>query len=144
MSLTPCQVVVIVGRRKRLVNNYENDMPENPTKDVFTERLKTARQVRGLGQAELAARSGLPTTSISHFESGNRKPSFDNLRRLAKALDASTDYLLGRVAEIGGTGAVGDQLYRDVKNLSGRDREIAEDFMKILASRSEPGQGTKE
>ena len=119
-------------------------MPDNPTKDVFTERLKAARQVRGLGQAELAAKSGLPTTSISHFESGNRKPSFDNLRRLAKALDASTDYLLGRVADIGGTGAAGDQLYRDVKNLSGRDRLIAEDFMRVLASRSEPDQGTKE
>lgn len=119
-------------------------MPENPTKDVFTERLKAARQVRGLGQAELAAKSGLPTTSISHFESGNRKPSFDNLRRLAKALDASTDYLLGRVADLGGAGAVGDQLYRDVKNLSGRDRELAQDFMKLLAAKSRTDQGTKE
>ena len=111
-------------------------MPENPIKDVFTERLKAARQTRGLGQAELATKSGLPVTSISHFESGNRKPSFDNLRRLSKALDASTDYLLGRVADLGGTGAMGDQLYRDVKNLSGRDREIAEDFMKVLAAKS--------
>lgn len=119
-------------------------MPEIPTKDVFTERLKAARQLRGLGQAELASKSGLPTTSISHFESGNRKPSFDNLRRLAKALDASTDYLLGRVTEIGGAGAVGDQLYRDVKNLSGRDREMIEDFMKVLASKSQKGREGEE
>ena len=38
-------------------------------------------------------------SAISHFETGTRKPSFDNLRRLADALDVTTDYLLGRVKD---------------------------------------------
>lgn len=33
---------------------------------------------------------------ISHFETGTRRPSFDNLVRLVNALDVSADYLLGR------------------------------------------------
>lgn len=68
--------------------------------EVFRVRLQAARQRRGLSQQELAVKAGLPASSISHFEGGGRKPSFDNLRRLANALDVSTDYLLGRVDEL--------------------------------------------
>jgi transcriptional regulator with XRE-family HTH domain len=34
----------------------------------------------------------------AHFEAGRRKPSFDNVRALAKALKVSADYLLGTQA----------------------------------------------
>jgi transcriptional regulator with XRE-family HTH domain len=34
-------------------------------------------------------------------ESGARKPSFENLRRVADKLDVSVDYLMGRVGEPG-------------------------------------------
>jgi transcriptional regulator with XRE-family HTH domain len=34
-------------------------------------------------------------SAIAHFEADRRKPSFDNVRALAKALDASADFLLG-------------------------------------------------
>lgn len=104
--------------------------------DVFQERLKRARQVRELQQGELAQKAGLPPASISHFESGTRKPSFDNLRRLAKALEVSTDYLLGRVEQMD-LGASSDPIYRHVENLSGRDRELAEEFLKVLAAKSQ-------
>ena len=39
----------------------------------------------------------MPASSIAHFETGTRKPSFESLRRLAIALEITTDYLLGRV-----------------------------------------------
>jgi len=116
-------------------------MSENSVHDMFPVRLKAARQMRGLGQAELAVKAGLPAASISHFEGGSRKPSFDNLRRLAKALNASTDYLLGRVDDIGGSGVASDPLYRHVQNLSGRDREIAEDFLKVLSDKNRNDRG---
>ncbi len=114
-------------------------MPNEP--DVFQERLRLARQMREWQQADLAARAGLPAASISHFESGTRKPSFDNLRRLASALEVSTDYLLGRVANPGMGG--GDQLNRHVENLTGADRELAEQMLKLLAERNRKG-GTSE
>lgn len=108
----------------------------NSTDDsgVFSVRLRTARELRGLSQGELAARAGLPPTSISHFESGTRKPSFDNLRRLANTLEVTADYLLGRVDEPDQTGHA-DPLYRDVAKLSAADRELAMDFMRMLSAR---------
>jgi len=84
--------------------------------EVFPLRLQTARNRRGLSQQELAARTGLPPSSISHFEGGARKPSFDNLRRLANALEVSTDYLLGRVEELQAISGV-DMLNRHLKDV---------------------------
>lgn len=104
--------------------------------EIFKERLKAAREMRQLKQSELAGLAKLPPSSIAHFESGNRKPSFDNLRRLATALAVTTDYLLGRVDEPG-LAEAGDPLYRDIGKLTGRDREIARDFLEMLAKKAE-------
>lgn len=104
--------------------------------DIFKDRLKAARELREMKQNELAEKAKLPPTSIAHFEAGSRKPSFDNLRRLANALEVTTDYLLGRV-DNPGLAEAGDPLYRDVGKLSGRDRELAKDFLEMLAKKAE-------
>src|SRR5438132_11109668 len=88
------------------------------------------------GTTALAKRAKMPPTSIAHFESGSRKPSFDTLRRLANALEVTTDYLLGRVDQPE-LAEAGDPLFRDVGKLSGRDRELAKDFLEMLAKRNE-------
>ncbi len=102
--------------------------------EAFPSRLKAARELRTLSQAALAERAGLPSTSISHFESGTRKPSFDNLRLLADALNVTADYLLGRVDEPEGVG-VADSLARHAKNLSAENLDLAEEMLKMLAER---------
>lgn len=102
--------------------------------DIFPERLRAARKLRDVEQADLAAKAGLPATSISHFEAGARKPSFDNLRRLAQALAVTADYLLGQVDEPE-TSAAADPLYRDMQKLTEKDRTLAKDFIEMLASR---------
>jgi transcriptional regulator with XRE-family HTH domain len=89
--------------------------------------------MRKLTQIELGTKANLPSTSIAHFEAGKRKPSFDNLRKLAEALEVTTDYLLGRVAEPSMAEA-GDVLFRDIGKLSDYDRRIAENFLKMLTS----------
>lgn len=111
-------------------------MPEkSPPSEIFQERLKTAREtLRKWSQSQLAEAAQLPPSSVAHFETGTRKPSFDTLRRLANALEVSTDYLLGRV-DRPGLAEAGDPLYRDVGKLTGRDREIAKDFLKMLADK---------
>jgi transcriptional regulator with XRE-family HTH domain len=78
----------------------------------------------------------MPPSSIAHFEAGARKPSFDTLRRLASALEVTTDYLLGRVDEPS-LAEAGDPLYRDIGKLTGGDRDLAKDFLKMLAERSQ-------
>ena len=77
----------------------------------------------------------MQASAISHFETGNRKPSFDNLRRLADALDVTTDYLLGRVTEIGATAAA-DRLHRDIQKLKANDRATAEDIIQRMVERA--------
>ncbi len=62
----------------------------------FPTILKNCRQEKNLNQIELAQKTSLHQTAISHFEAGSRKPSFDNLIKLADALEVTTDYLLDR------------------------------------------------
>lgn len=115
-------------------------MSESQPSEIFQERLKTARdKLRGWSQAELGTKAGMPPSSIAHFEAGARKPSFDTLRKLANALEVTTDYLLGRTDDPG-LAEAGDPLYRDVGKLTGNDRDLARDFLKMLAERSDEKQ----
>ena len=101
---------------------------------IFPERLKKARETRDLSQSELAGAARLPASSISHFESGARKPSFDNLKRLATALNVSTDYLVGRVEQMDSVGPA-EVIHRHLENLSSKDVELATDFIRMLGNR---------
>jgi transcriptional regulator with XRE-family HTH domain len=107
---------------------------------MFPERLRQARELRKLSQADLATRAKLQPSAVSHFETGTRRPSFDNLRRLADALTVSTDYLLGRSDSISGA-ATTDVLYRDIGRLSTDDREVATSIVAKLAARNTKGDG---
>jgi transcriptional regulator with XRE-family HTH domain len=103
--------------------------------DIFTIRLRNAREnIRKWSQSQLAERAKMPPSSIAHFETGTRKPSFDTLRRLANALDVTTDYLLGRVDDPA-LAEAGDPLYRDMGKLTAHDRDTARLFIKALADR---------
>ena len=64
--------------------------------EYFAQRLREARRQKGLDQTELAELTGIPATSISHFETRRRRPSVGTLYTLAEALEVSTDFLLGR------------------------------------------------
>ena len=101
--------------------------------EVFKDRLRAAREdLRRMSQADLARVIDLPPSSIAHFESGARKPSFDNLRKLANALNVTTDYLVGR-ADDPNIAESADPLYRGVASLTDQNRRTAEDFLRFLA-----------
>jgi transcriptional regulator with XRE-family HTH domain len=123
----------VVNVKSFLSNKTSGD--PGPMSDTFPDRLKAARELRKVSQSELAARAGLPPTSISHFEAGSRKPSFENLRRLAVALEVTTDFLLGLSAEPE-MSASSDPLFRHGQNLSAQDRELADEFLKLLTNRN--------
>jgi len=112
---------------------------ERTPSDLFPERLRAARELRKWNQGELAEKASMPPSSVAHFESGSRKPSFDTLRRLANALEVTTDYLLGRVNDPT-LAQDADPLFRDVGKLTGNDRELAKDFLKMLAERNKQGK----
>lgn len=115
-------------------------MPDHQGTDVFNHRLKEARELRGLSQAQLAATAGLPAAAVSHFESGPRKPSFDNLKALAAALDVTTDYLLGRSDTPHASAETVGRLHRDLHKLSTQDLELAKDFVDLLIKKRDAGK----
>jgi len=69
---------------------------------------------------------------VSHFESGPRKPSFDNLKALATALDVTTDYLLGRSDTPDASAATVGRLHRDLSKLTEQDLKLATEFVELL------------
>lgn len=103
--------------------------------ELFPERLRAARDLRKLNQGELATKAGLQPSWISHFETGARKPSFDNLLRLAEALKVTTDYLLGRVDDVAAY-ASANKLHRHIELMSDSDRELTEHFVEMLAAKA--------
>ena len=102
--------------------------------NAFAERLKSIRTLRSLTQSELGEKSGLPTSSIAQFETNARKPSFDTLRKLSKALEVSTDYLLGTVDEPKMAEA-GSVLFRNYEKLSSHDQELLQDIVASMMAR---------
>ena len=76
--------------------------------------------MRRMSQAELAKKAGLQPTAISHFETATRSPSFDNLKRLADALNVATDYLIGRSDELKLAGPEADNLFPRIRKTFGR------------------------
>lgn len=103
---------------------------------IFTQRVVAARTMRDLNQEELSKRSGLTPAAVSHFETGARKPSFDNLRKLAEALEVTSDYLMGRSEDPEGVADV-NIAYRDgMKGLSSDQREMTLNFIEMLKKQS--------
>ena len=103
-------------------------------KDRFSGHLQQIRQSKGLSQGDLAKRTGLKPAAISHFETGQRKPSFDNLIKLADALGVSMDYLFGRDASDGSTPA--GELLQDFERLSPKDQEVIRDMAQVLLGKN--------
>jgi transcriptional regulator with XRE-family HTH domain len=102
---------------------------------VFAKRLKAARELRQLSQSQLAEKAQLQPSAISHFEIGTRSPSFDNLKRLADALDVTTDYLIGRSDSPQVSAETAVRFFRHADNLSAEDLKFLEKMAENLAKR---------
>ena len=61
-------------------------------------RLKELRKKNGLSQASFAKMFHASQNTVSQWESGSRKPSYDVVTEIANFFGVTTDYLLGRDA----------------------------------------------
>ena len=68
--------------------------------EKFHEKLKILRKKKGLTQQEVADFFGMKQPIYQKWESGRRKPTYENLSMLACIFDVSLDYLLGDYLEI--------------------------------------------
>lgn len=60
----------------------------------FGERLKSAREAAGLSRQKFAAKCNLSMQQIHYYENGQREPSLTSLKRFARTLKVSVDWLL--------------------------------------------------
>ena len=63
--------------------------------EYFYENLKLAREQKGLSQKDVAEKIGVAKSTYSLYESGNREPNVQTIKKIANALDVSADELLG-------------------------------------------------
>jgi len=106
-------------------------MTKSSSETSFAERLRHIRDKRELSQSELARRAGMQPSAIAHFEADRRKPSFDNVRALAKALDVSADYLLGTTEAT--------TAFRDEHRLSTNDRVYVQGIIDMMIGSKKKG-----
>lgn len=66
-------------------------------------RLKELRSDKKCTQQEISNKTEISRSVISEYESGKSEPTASVLVKLANFFDVSTDYLLGRTDELGGT-----------------------------------------
>ena len=63
--------------------------------DNFNENLKNARERKGMSQKDVAEEIGVAKSTYSLYESGNREPNVQTIKRIADVLNVSADDLLG-------------------------------------------------
>ena len=66
---------------------------------LLGQRIKQARKEKHLTQEQLAEVCGLSASFLGHIERGTRKASLETLYALCRALNVSSDYLLGMTRE---------------------------------------------
>lgn len=65
----------------------------------FSERLKTLRKEAGFTQVDVAEKLGISQPAYASWERGAKKPTQDNLVKIAQILNVSVDYLVGNSQE---------------------------------------------
>ena len=65
----------------------------------FSERLKSLRKQAGFTQVDVASKLGISQQAYASWERGAKKPTQDNLVKIAQILNVSVDYLVGNSEE---------------------------------------------
>lgn len=66
-----------------------------PRVDIFRNRVRDARERRGLTQLELAVRAGITPSTLSRIENGHQMPNLVTVFQLARTLGVSVEEMIG-------------------------------------------------
>ncbi len=99
--------------------------------------MKARRKELGISQIALSTRCGVPQSTVSAVERGDRVPNSETMMQLAKGLRCSVDFLL--YGEDGANekpavdiGRLDEQLIEMLVNLPKRDVQRVKDFVSGL------------
>jgi transcriptional regulator with XRE-family HTH domain len=108
------------------------------------EKVKRAREKRGMNQKQLSLASGITQATISRLESGLvHELKSDALRRLAAALGVTVDYLVDAADEVAPENMVrldpdAAYIFRGYERLSPAGRTQLKNFVRFLEEQEEP------
>lgn len=112
---------------------------ENETGEGFSQRLRTLRKARDLSQTQLGEKAGLHYTHIGRFERGTSRPGGDTLKRLADALDTTSDYLLDGASDEAAAARVTDRellrQFQAVEHLPDADKQVVKTLLDAFITR---------
>ncbi|MCQ3808688.1 MAG: helix-turn-helix domain-containing protein [Acidimicrobiia bacterium] len=119
------------------------DEPDSGTDEemALARRLREAREYIGLLQEDVAVALDIPRASVSAIESGKRRVSSLELRRLGRLYRRPVAWLLG---EEGAEVDMDAPLYRATATLSAQDKEQVLRFAEFLAGAGRPGTARDE
>ena len=89
---------ILKNLKKNNVDSTEFDslkLSDEERRKEFGARIRIMRKSLGLTQADLAKKIGVTKQVITNYELGLREPPFRNLIGLSRALNVTTDWLLG-------------------------------------------------
>jgi len=108
---------------------------------MFGEKLRKLRKEKKLTMKEFGEKFNLAESTISGYETGNRKPEITIIEKFADFFDVSVDYLLGReIKNTDDTANFEDMLddpefeifFKELKGSPEENRRKALDFLKYL------------
>ena len=101
---------------------------------VFSKRLVELINIKGLSQKDFAKMADITESAASYYLKGMRTPSGEILVRISKALDTTTDYLLGRTDNIKQSETQGELRYlqRNLGKLDDEQLKKAEEILKLV------------
>ena len=105
--------LVLLARRLNTSVDYLLGLTDDPTppqtsiagdmiltNHAFANQLKTCMDASNMKQADLEAKTGISQSRISMYLSGHGVPDIEGLIEFAKALNVTTDFLLGNTIEM--------------------------------------------
>ena len=107
----------------------------DPRREIIASRLREARRMAGLSQAQAARLLGLHRPSVSEMEAGRRRVAAEELLQLAELYDVSVGWLGGERAEK--LDAHADKLLLAARELGKLKPPDLERLMSLLASMQE-------
>lgn len=118
----------------------------------FGERLKRARERKGLTQAQVMKLTKITDKSLSRYENNVTAPDPETIRELIRLYDVSPDYIMGFTSELGrcpedysgtslATPAIVADVHEKLEGLSDDARKKAEEYIEMLKTLDEVKSG---
>lgn len=101
--------------------------------ESLAKRITKYREALQLSKSELAEKAVLTPAAISQFESGEREPSLESLKKLAEALEVKVSHLVGEESD---TDFQDDPelsaMFRGAKKLNPENKKKLQDMYQVF------------